>query len=61
MDSNGRWIGTIGSMKVSAVIEMLLDRAGPTGRPIFFKGCDGALSPLGAGRRPDCPVRGSNG
>ena len=59
--SLGPVAGTVGSMEALAVIEMLLDRQGPAGRLMFFNGSEWTLSPLGAGRRPDCPVCGTNG
>jgi molybdopterin-synthase adenylyltransferase len=59
--SFGPLAGTIGSLEALAVVEKLLDRPGPTGKLMLFNGSDWTLSPLGAGRRPDCPVCGNNG
>lgn len=59
--SLGPMAGVIGSMEALAVMEMLLGRPGPSGKLLLFNGAEWTLSPLRAGRRPDCPVCGSIG
>jgi molybdopterin/thiamine biosynthesis adenylyltransferase len=54
--SLGAMAGVIGSMEALAVIERLLGRPGPVGKLLTFDGAGWTLSPLPAGRRPDCPV-----
>lgn len=58
--SLGAMAGTIGSLEAMAVIEMLLGLPGPAGKLMLFNGSEWTLSPLRAGRRPDCPVCGSS-
>jgi len=59
--SLGAMAGAIGSMEALAVLEMLLGRPGPAGKLLFFNGSEWTLSPLDAGRRPDCSVCGNHG
>jgi adenylyltransferase/sulfurtransferase len=59
--SLGAMAGVVGAMEALAVVEMLLGRPGPAGKLLFFSGSEWVLSPLGAGRRPDCRVCGTNG
>lgn len=59
--SLGPMAGVIGSMEALAVLQMLLGRPGPAGRLMLFDGSEWTLSPLGAGRRPDCPACGNRG
>lgn len=59
--SLGAMAGIVGSMEALTVIERLLCRPGLSGKMLFFNGFEWTLSPLGAGRRPDCPVCGSTG
>jgi molybdopterin/thiamine biosynthesis adenylyltransferase len=58
--SLGPMAGTVGSMEALAVVEWLLGRLGSSGKLMFFDGAEWTLAPLGAGRRPDCPVCGNN-
>jgi molybdopterin/thiamine biosynthesis adenylyltransferase len=59
--SLGAMAGTIGSLEALAVVEMLQGRPGPAGKLLLFNGSEWTLSPLRAGRRPDCPVCAENG
>ena len=59
--SLGPMAGTVGSMEAMAAVERLLGQPGPAGKLLFFNGTEWTLSPLRAGRRPDCPVCGNNG
>ncbi|MDI9613971.1 MAG: HesA/MoeB/ThiF family protein [Acidobacteriota bacterium] len=59
--SLGPMAGVIGSMEALAVLQMLLGRPGPAGRLMLFDGSAWTLSPLVAGRRPDCPTCGNRG
>jgi molybdopterin-synthase adenylyltransferase len=59
--SLGPMAGTIGSLEALAVVERLLGLQGPAGKLLFFSGTEWTLSPLGAGRRHDCPVCGNKG
>ncbi len=57
--SLGPMAGIIGSMEALAVVENLLGRTGPAGKMLLFNGSEWTFSPLGIGRRPDCPVCGT--
>jgi adenylyltransferase/sulfurtransferase len=59
--SLGSMAGIIGSLEALAVVERLLGRPGPAGKLMLFNGSEWTLTPLGAGRRPDCPACGNNG
>ena len=59
--SLGPMAGAVGSMEALAVVESLLGLPGLAGKLLLFNGSEWTLSPLRAGRRPDCPVCGNNG
>ena len=59
--SLGAMAGTVGSLEALAVVEMLLGRSRLGGKMLLFNGSAWTLSPLHAGRRPDCPACGNNG
>ncbi len=59
--SLGAMAGIVGSLEALAVVKRLLGRPGLAGKMMLFNGSEWTLSPLRAGRRPDCPVCGNNG
>jgi molybdopterin-synthase adenylyltransferase len=58
--SLGAMAGIIGAMEALAVVQKLMGLSGPDGKLMLFNGTEWTLSPLRAGRRPDCPVCGNN-
>ena len=59
--SLGPMAGIVGSLEALAVVERLLGRPWLAGKMLLFNGSEWTLSPLRAGRRPDCPACGNNG